>query len=96
MAVKREMVAKAARATDTLEREIDQKKQTQWAPWSNPSPRAASNRRRGRQRRAGLITASQRAMASPAMKTRQKTREGASIEMMRPSTAVRARMKTRK
>ena len=95
-AVKSEMVAKAARATDTFARETDQKKQTQWAPWIIPRLVTASRRRRGITRSERLVAASQSAMANPAIETLQKTREGASTEMIRPRTAVRARMKTRK
>lgn len=95
MAVKSEMVANPARAMEMLESEIDQKKQTQWAPMRSPVPSAWKVARRERRRKLRAETASQRAMARAAIPVRQKTREGASIEMMRPRTAVNATMKTR-
>ena len=93
--VKSEIVAKAARATDMLARETDRKKQIQWAPCRNPVLQTASAFLEEIRRRAGRVRINQIRTASPAMETRQNTREAASIEMTRPRTAVSARINTR-
>tara|TARA_Y100000766_G_scaffold159532_1_gene137128 strand:- start:3355 stop:3720 length:366 start_codon:yes stop_codon:yes gene_type:complete len=96
MDVNNEIVAKAASATETLERLTDRKKQTQCAPCRSPTLNTANARRGERRSIEGQVTVSQTSMARPAIVTRQKTREGASREITFPRTAVRARMKTRK
>ena len=93
--VKSEIVAKAARATETLARETDRKKQIQWVPCRMPTPDIANVFLGEIRRRAGRVRLSQISMANPAMETRQNTTEAASMEMRRPRTAVSARMKTR-
>ena len=96
MEVNSEIVAKAASATETLERLTDRKKQTQCPPCRSPTLKTANALRGERRSIAGQVRDSQTSMASPAIVTRQKTREGASSEITFPRTAVRARMKTRK
>ena len=95
-AVKREMAANPARATERLARVMERKKQIQWQAMTAPMPRHFRTFLRVVVMSVLLVTRRKMNMQTAARRVRQKTRVGASMLANFPKTPVRARRKTRR